>query len=137
MLAGYAVTAGHYSFSSQLHYAAGAPRSNHLQGEVVIFQFPTQRDHPIEEKFVLKQRPDDQQTGSYFGSVLLTAKFSGQTYDDLLVAAPQYSNSYSRNSRSSLAENLADEKSYKIGDEGCVFLYSSETDFVSKLILVS
>ncbi|XP_014668722.1 PREDICTED: integrin alpha-9-like [Priapulus caudatus] len=108
---GYSTTSGKLTQDSLTYYAAGAPRL-HNHGEVFVY-----RTEYLHNRTDITTRPGIQivkrfmgdhpspQFGEYFGAAVCAVDINGDSMDDLLVGAPQYS---------------------VIGDEGRVYVYITE-----------
>ncbi|XP_045768138.1 integrin alpha-9-like isoform X1 [Maniola jurtina] len=83
---GYSVESGIFERNGTNLIVAGAPRSHHGYGQVLIFEPSIRESSPLN----IKYRVVGDQLGSYFGATLCCTDVNGDGMVDLLVGAPNY-----------------------------------------------
>ncbi|XP_033228288.1 integrin alpha-8-like isoform X2 [Belonocnema kinseyi] len=86
---GYSVSSGCYFRKGERWFSSGLPRGDNLNGRVLIFSHPNKT---LNTKFTIKNTLNGEQHGEYFGSALASCDLNNDGKDDLVVAAPLWTN---------------------------------------------
>ncbi|XP_071500819.1 integrin alpha-PS2-like [Diadema antillarum] len=87
---GYAVASGNFKDDSRPEYAVTIPRHKQAFGKVVLYNSNLEQYHALENGDM----------GSYFGHTLVVSDLNNDGWDDLVIAAPLFTDLFATNSSS-------------------------------------
>ncbi|GLV40343.1 Integrin alphaPS5 subunit [Carabus blaptoides fortunei] len=83
---GYTVTSAKLDATDKIYFLSAAPRDENLKGKIIIFN-NLQSNKAFRKVYELT----GETTGEYFGSAMTVADVNGDSFNDIIVGAPMYS----------------------------------------------